>query len=365
VTHTSPRPGNRAIHRIATDALGEYLAAEALPNWLIEFMEQLPIAVVVVDNLGKPRYANRAAERITGVRIHPQARPGEFARVYAVRVAGTDDIYPEDRLPVNRALAGERTTVDDMELMRPGRRVRLRAWGTPLYDEGGAIAFAMVAFADITAEKLLETVFQEESRIIERGRIAEGIHDDVLQLLTAATLRIGTLRRAAEPSSAAAAEAIETMVHEAIVRLRTIIAGLKPRAYESRPLSETLGASLEPLASRGIAVAVEDHLVAAPPELVRLAVQRVCEEAIANIGKHARPSRVTVALENRDDGFLISIFDDGVGFTEDPVPEAGHLGLELMRERVSRLGGWLRVQSAPGHGTSITMWIPDSSSGPG
>jgi signal transduction histidine kinase len=82
-----------------------------------------------------------------------------------------------------------------------------------------------------------------------------------------------------------------------------------------------------------------------------------------NAYKHARASEVVVRIEGKDDGYLVQIQDDGVGFGEG-VPrssERGHLGLTSMRERAELQGGWCEISSLPGGGATVRFWLPDPS----
>jgi signal transduction histidine kinase len=87
------------------------------------------------------------------------------------------------------------------------------------------------------------------------------------------------------------------------------------------------------------------------------AVYRIAQEALHNTVKHARASRAELKLERDARGIALEVSDDGAGF--DPEESfSGHLGLKSMRERATRLGGTLWVESAPGEGTSIRVRIP-------
>ena len=89
------------------------------------------------------------------------------------------------------------------------------------------------------------------------------------------------------------------------------------------------------------------------------------QEALINVRKHAAAHRVEVFLENRDEGFLTRVADDGIGF----VPAAqelgrpGHLGLSALHERAEIAGGWCRIESSPGAGTIVEFWLPQAQQG--
>ncbi len=103
--------------------------------------------------------------------------------------------------------------------------------------------------------------------------------------------------------------------------------------------------------------------VAEPLSLeVRTICFRIAQEALWNVRKHGKASRVDVLTESRDGGIFVRIRDDGVGFRPDEAepPPSGHLGLASMKERTEMAGGWLRLQSEPGRGTTVEYWIPTS-----
>jgi signal transduction histidine kinase len=92
---------------------------------------------------------------------------------------------------------------------------------------------------------------------------------------------------------------------------------------------------------------------------VELALFRISQEALNNIAKHARASRVEIALQRSVSAYELSVSDDGVGFDEAGESGSGRrLGLVTMRERAQSLGGWIEVHSSTGEGTRLTVGIP-------
>jgi two-component system NarL family sensor kinase len=88
---------------------------------------------------------------------------------------------------------------------------------------------------------------------------------------------------------------------------------------------------------------------------------RIAQEAITNIIKHARARQAIVRLEAGPEAVCLRVIDDGVGFDLAVVPTSPtrlSLGLATMRERAAAMGGCLEVQSAPGRGTCIIVWMP-------
>ncbi len=123
---------------------------------LTQFLEAMPVGVSVLDASGKPYYGNRVAYQLLGKGVLPETTADQLAEVYQIYIEGTDQTYPKERLPPVRALMGETTTVDDLEIHQGDKIIPLEAWGTPIFDEKGNIAYAMVAFQDITDRKRAE-----------------------------------------------------------------------------------------------------------------------------------------------------------------------------------------------------------------
>jgi two-component system sensor histidine kinase ChiS len=123
---------------------------------LAQFLEAMPVGVFVADASGKPHYANRAAQQLLGNSVLPDVQPAQLPQIYHVYMAGTDRLYPEEKLPVVRALRGESALVEDMELRKGDKIIPLEAWATPIFDEKGSVAYAIVVFQDITPRKQAE-----------------------------------------------------------------------------------------------------------------------------------------------------------------------------------------------------------------
>ncbi|MBA2726256.1 MAG: PAS domain S-box protein, partial [Actinobacteria bacterium] len=123
---------------------------------LYRFMENLPVGVFVLDSAGIPLYSNAMSQKLTGMPNYSSGLPESELKNYPAVVAGTDEPYPTDAMPVIRALAGEAISVDDMEILHSSGRIRLRVTGLPIRDSQGHINFALAAFTDITESKAAE-----------------------------------------------------------------------------------------------------------------------------------------------------------------------------------------------------------------
>ncbi len=120
---------------------------------LTKFLDAVPVGVGILDATGKPYYRNQRAHELLcndGASSASGDNLVEFCQIY---IAGTDQLYPNDQLPGIRALQGEIASADDLEIRKGDKVIPLESWGTPIFDDKGNVAYAIVAFQDITDRK--------------------------------------------------------------------------------------------------------------------------------------------------------------------------------------------------------------------
>ncbi len=123
---------------------------------LTQFLEAMPVGVAVFDTKGNPYYSNHRAKELLGQGVVPNESNPRQSNAYKIYTTGTDELYPQENLPSRRALKGESKTVDNIEVRRGNKAIPLEAWGTPIFDETGQIAYGISAFQDITERKKAE-----------------------------------------------------------------------------------------------------------------------------------------------------------------------------------------------------------------
>jgi signal transduction histidine kinase len=160
------------------------------------------------------------------------------------------------------------------------------------------------------------------------------------------------------------AEKARRTLAEANRRLRRLLFELRPPALDRAGLAVALEFFLtDAFGQDGVDWRVENRLEQEPNPEVRAILYRVAQEALTNVRKHADARLVEVLLERRGVGVAVRVRDDGEGF-EVPVPdvpaESGHIGLVTMRERAEAAGGRFALTSAPGRGTTVEFWMPES-----
>lgn len=197
----------------------------------------------------------------------------------------------------------------------------------------------------------------------ERRSIARDIHDDSIQVMAAVTIRLATLRRRADPDLESLFAELERAATESISRLRRLMFELSPPTLESEGIVPALREHLEHLGNThgfGVSLGSSD-LDHEPPMDTRMIIYRISREALTNIGKHANAANVDVQLRSSDRGVTVRIHDDGAGFSTAGGVKSpkGHFGLTSMFERAEMAGGWCRVDSAGGRGTTVEFWLPE------
>ncbi len=137
-----------------------------LEQQMFQFLEAVPVGIFVLDSRGRSRYANEAAKRLLGRGIAPDAGAENLAEAYQAYVAGTDTPYAVDYMPVVRALSGEFSMIDDLEIRRVDGASLLQVWGAPVYDSNGDIAYGIAAFSDITERRRAERRLAAQHAIV-------------------------------------------------------------------------------------------------------------------------------------------------------------------------------------------------------
>jgi PAS domain S-box-containing protein len=200
----------------------------------------------------------------------------------------------------------------------------------------------------------------------ERQKLARELHDSVSQALYGIALGARTARTLLERDPSRLGEPLDyvlSLAEAGLTEMRALIFELRPESLENEGLLAALTKQAEALKVRH-RLDVRTQFPPNEPDLplnVKEALYRIAQEALHNIAKHARATRVDLALRPANGAWQLEVADDGVGF--DPAGDfPGHLGLKSMRERAERLGGAAEFQSAPGQGTKLCVQLPTKSS---
>lgn len=194
----------------------------------------------------------------------------------------------------------------------------------------------------------------------ERRRIAADVHDDYLQSFTAVRMHLERLTGELDDIDQRDRVArLAADVAATTERMRGLVFNLRPPALDWAGVGSALRLLLEETRERwGITYALESRIEDEPGEEARVAIYRIAQEAVTNVCKHAGCDRLEVTLAQRDGGVHGSVRDFGTGFELEVGARPRSFGISGMRERAEMAGGWLRVDSAPGEGTTVEFWVP-------
>jgi signal transduction histidine kinase len=218
-----------------------------------------------------------------------------------------------------------------------------------------ATEHAQPVFGDIGAK----LVAAQEA---ERSRIARELHDDVGQQVALLASKLETLTQSPRVprarTQAALIEALATL-QELALSIHNLSHHLHPAKLQLLGLERTLDALCRDVAAEcGIAVSFERGEIPADiREDTALGIFRVTQEALQNALRHSNARQIDVRLTASAERLSLSVADDGDGFDPRAAPFEG-LGLLTMRERIELLGGRLRIETAPGRGTTIEAVVP-------
>ncbi len=367
---------------------------------LFQILEALPVAVFVVDAAGRPYYANQVSQEILGKGIVPDAAPDQIGQVYQAYVAGTDQPYPSGRIPVVRALAGERVHATDLEIHRPDRVVPVEVWAAPVLDAQGRSAFAIAAFSDVTERKRAE---DEVRRARDAAEAANRAKSDFLAKMShelrtplnsiigfSEVLEDGTFgplndkQRRYVTNVLTSGRQLLQLIND-ILDLSKVEAGRMELA-----LSEfDPAAALHEVRTIVAALAQQKHLVLevevseALPRLTadQTKFKQILYNLLSNAIKFTPDGgrvRVTAGLApdgEAEGGLEIAVADTGIGLSPEDrerifgefeqidtaygrLQQGTGLGLALTRKLVELHGGRIRVESEPGHGSTFTFLLP-------
>jgi signal transduction histidine kinase len=222
--------------------------------------------------------------------------------------------------------------------------------------------------SEAARERLTRQALQASE--LERRRIAQELHDGVVQDLAGVGFSLPGIRRAllAVPGghrTVATVDQVEAVVHRDLAALRSMMIDVYPPDLEHGGLLDAVEDLAAAARSRGLSIAV--HQVGdlrLPVDLARLAY-RVAREGLHNVVKHAHARTATVALERRPQDIVVRVTDDGVGVPEGATADHESLGLRLLTESVREAGGLICLTSGidgggPSRGAVLHVVLPAS-----
>lgn len=310
-------------------------------------LEAVPDAMAVVNAGGEVQLVNEQWEELFGYALDELVGQ-PITTLLGERMRGG----PGDRMPAPPGAHPERA-----EMI--GRRkdgswlpidVRRLLFTTP----GGAML--VTTARDMTERwQAGDLVLQAQEQ--DRKRIADEIHDDSIQTITAASLRLQQLRRSLhEPADLALLSALEELLEATSGSLRELMFELHPPSLDGLGIAAAIRELLDPIRTdRGIAFKVHSRIAAEPSTGRRITLFRIAEQALRDASAQG-PNSITVEIDEHHRGWRLRVIHDGAGTVKDGVGMGPGRAQAAMRARLA--GGWLRFERVPEGGARATLWIP-------
>ncbi len=248
------------------------------------------------------------------------------------------------------------------------------AWVVSVRDDGAAsfvlpALYPLIGAAGAGLRGLLDRQAATESELAsqsERARLARDMHDSLAKTVSGMGFAALALARHIERDPATAATEARKLAddaRQATREAREIIVGLRADAGEQLPLTAALQSEARAWAeASGVRVALAVEEVGTLHPVAERELEWIMREALRNVERHAGASQVTVRLRRLGGRAVLTVADDGAGFEVpdelEQLARGRHFGVTGMRERALLAGGELSVESAPGDGCVLSVWMP-------
>jgi PAS domain S-box-containing protein len=351
--------------------------AEKVQAHLFTILDKTPVFTAMADRSGAVFYLNPAGRTLMGL-AEPEILSG-------LTLLGCQAPGARARIAAEAVPAAERVGIwsgDSVLFSRDGREIRSYLTLIAHRDENGQLEGFCLLGRDMSewvrTEEALRATQNELWRLSaqhltiqesERRRIAVDLHDGLGQTLSLVKLSIEeaarSVRTGVTGKAVAALEHLGPTVKTALAELRRISMNLRPSTLDDLGILATLSwyfREFEAACPNAILEHEISVVEAAVPDLLKISIFRIVQEATSNALKHARAGRIRVCLRGEADTLELSIEDNGEGF--DPAAAASGrdfshgLGMQSMKERAELSGGDYELKTAPRQGTRVRVRWP-------
>jgi len=282
------------------------------------------------------------------------AGPGGSAYAYAAVLP----ILREEGVVAALVLVGHArdpfTALDDSFLLALGHQVGAALENADLYSR---LETRTVELARLSARMI-------EQHEEERRRLSRELHDETAQVFSAVKMELGVLRDAAQSGEVDRLDNVLALIDTGIRSIRSVTNDLRPSLLDDLGLLPALRSLVADFGERsGIRTGLAVPSVLPPlSREAELALFRALQEALSNVLRHANARTVDIGISINRQGVLLQVSDDGRGLPTGVAPESlelqGHMGLAGMRERITALGGTVRLRGRTGAGALLEVLVP-------
>lgn len=342
--------------------------------------DNTPDAIFVKDREGRVIFANPATLRMLDKpvgQVVGRTNPEIYADAASAQLVEASD---------RSVMESGKVEVIEERILHPQGVKTVYTTKAPWVGENGKILGLVGISIDITERKRMEDALKEHenqlealvakrtaevselighlesTREEEKRKIARELHDDLGSALTALNMHLAILfqQMPQEPKLNERAAQAKALLGSVTQTTRRIQAGLRPDKLDIFGIKTAIAEQVlefEDYTGLTCLTSLPDEELAYTPQ-IEISLFRMVQEALNNIAKHAKASRVDVVLDDNEDCIMLTIRDDGVGMSSEKAGQTATHGLRGMRERAGYLGGDVQIVSAPGNGTKIVITLP-------
>ncbi len=380
---------------------------------LYQFLDSLPVGVLVYDGVqDQLTFINSTAKALLRKEIIPHTSLEQFAQVYQLYLAGTDQLYPAKALPLIRAMKGKSLKSENIEIRHPDRVIPCEVLAKPIYDSQGNIIYALVVFEDITERKKADAERQNFTQQLklknEELQRLDKLKDEFLantshelrtplngmiglseSMLEGATGELSEVQRKNLIMIAQSGHRLSTLVNDILdfsqLRHKTIQLQLKPIGF--REITEIVLTLNQPSTRMKKLELINSIPTDLPPvEADENRLQQILHNLVGNAIKFTEKGSVTVSAQVINDEkkgsqtplnsqVLVTVSDTGIGIPPDKLDRIFEsfeqadgstarqyggtgLGLAVTKQLVELHGGKIEVKSTVDVGSHFTFTLP-------
>lgn len=327
---------------------------------ILSILKYTPAVVYIKDRDARYTYVNTRYEDLFHVKIK-EIRGKTDYDIFSEEIAGQFQKNDLKVLKEGKPLNVEEVVGQDNEV-RTYFSVKF-----PIFDKEGKPLGVCGISSDITDIKRAQDQLRRFSDSIiegqekERAAVSRELHDGLGQVLTALRMDavwLGNQEKDRDSEAGERARSMCELIDRAIDEVRRMSAGLRPGVLDDLGIIDALDWYTGEYGKRtGIRCDFSHESVPDLPETLSTAIYRITQECLTNISKHASASKVDVTLHFQGDVLILSVTDNGNGFTVSDLEKTRGLGVTGMRERATLAGGDLQIHSQPGEGTRVVFKV--------